>query len=118
MSDTPHRVQLRRVKGWRLPPNTVVVDCRTPFGNHFGGDRKESLRAYREWVESGLEGRPSRTGHFFGGLDALNNYERRNELVRRLPELRGKDLACWCKLGEACHADILLELANREERPC
>jgi hypothetical protein len=26
--------------------------------------------------------------------------------------LRGKNLACWCKLGEPCHADVLLELAN------
>lgn len=27
-------------------------------------------------------------------------------------ELRGKDLACWCPLGQPCHADVLLELAN------
>ena len=27
-------------------------------------------------------------------------------------ELRGKNLACWCEEGP-CHADILLELANR-----
>ena len=27
-------------------------------------------------------------------------------------ELRGLNLACWCKPGEACHADILLALAN------
>lgn len=26
--------------------------------------------------------------------------------------LRGKNLACFCKLGEPCHADVLLELAN------
>lgn len=30
-------------------------------------------------------------------------------------ELRGKNLACWCKPGAPCHADVLLELANREE---
>lgn len=28
-------------------------------------------------------------------------------------ELRGKNLACWCKPGEPCHVDVLLELANR-----
>jgi hypothetical protein len=28
-------------------------------------------------------------------------------------ELAGKDLACWCKPGDPCHADVLLELANR-----
>lgn len=27
--------------------------------------------------------------------------------------LRGKNLACWCKPGQPCHADVLLELANR-----
>ena len=27
--------------------------------------------------------------------------------------LRGKNLACWCKPGEPCHADVLLEIANR-----
>ncbi|MFZ5773087.1 MAG: DUF4326 domain-containing protein, partial [Thermodesulfobacteriota bacterium] len=30
-----------------------------------------------------------------------------------LDDLRGKDLACWCKDGEPCHADVLLEMANR-----
>ncbi|WP_245584702.1 DUF4326 domain-containing protein [Salipiger mucosus] len=27
--------------------------------------------------------------------------------------LRGRDLACWCPLDRPCHADILLELANK-----
>jgi hypothetical protein len=26
--------------------------------------------------------------------------------------LKGKNLACWCKLDEPCHADFLLNLAN------
>ncbi len=26
--------------------------------------------------------------------------------------LRGKNLACWCKLDAPCHADVLLEIAN------
>ena len=27
--------------------------------------------------------------------------------------LRGKNLACWCALGDPCHADVQIELANR-----
>lgn len=27
--------------------------------------------------------------------------------------LKGKNLSCWCNLDEKCHADLLLELANR-----
>ena len=36
-----------------------------------------------------------------------------------LASLRGHDLACWCPIGDAegnrvpCHADVLLEVANR-----
>lgn len=26
-------------------------------------------------------------------------------------ELGGKNLACWCRPGSPCHADVLLELA-------
>ena len=34
------------------------------------------------------------------------------DLLSRLPELKGKVLGCWCA-PEACHGDILSELANR-----
>jgi hypothetical protein len=27
-------------------------------------------------------------------------------------DLRGRDLACWCRLDQPCHADVLLEMAN------
>jgi len=37
-----------------------------------------------------------------------------NEItIKALEYLRGKDLACWCKKGDSCHADVLLEMANR-----
>jgi hypothetical protein len=32
------------------------------------------------------------------------------ETIRR--ELAGHNLACWCKPGTPCHADVLIELAN------
>jgi hypothetical protein len=32
------------------------------------------------------------------------------ELMAALPELRGKDLVCWCA-PERCHGDVLIELA-------
>jgi hypothetical protein len=33
--------------------------------------------------------------------------------IRR--ELAGHDLACWCPLDQPCHADVLLDLANRDD---
>lgn len=40
--------------------------------------------------------------------------------LRTLPEppdpseLKGKNLSCWCNLNEPCHADVLLEFANKK----
>lgn len=51
----------------------------------------------------------------------LTYYDEHREWVKRIgfhpleiirSALRGKDLACWCALGQPCHADILLGLAN------
>jgi hypothetical protein len=30
-------------------------------------------------------------------------------------ELGGLDLACWCPLDGPCHADVLLDVANKAE---
>jgi len=37
--------------------------------------------------------------------------DERRRLMAAQPELRGKDLACWCA-PEPCHGDVLFELAN------
>ncbi len=123
---TPKRIQRKRAKGWRMPPNTSCVSRPSVFGNPFvctphGCELKPCgccepyrccVKVYREYVTSGIEGRPSNTGSFFAGFDAYDGYPHRNTIVRRLPELRGKNLACWCG-DKPCHADVLLELANK-----
>lgn len=40
--------------------------------------------------------------------------ERLEQDSQWLNELKGKDLICWCA-PEACHAEVLLELANGPE---
>jgi len=42
---------------------------------------------------------------------------REGVIILPVEELRGKNLACWCREGghvKSCHADVLLELANAE----
>ncbi len=59
-------------------------------------------------------------------LDALEDLEAPAEVTlgpgadlqyadRIRNELAGSDLACWCPLDQPCHADVLLEIANRGE---
>ncbi|SFF27693.1 DUF4326 domain-containing protein [Nitrosomonas sp. Nm166] len=40
MNQQPRRVQLKRVKGWRMPENTVKVDRTTKWGNPFAPGRE------------------------------------------------------------------------------
>jgi hypothetical protein len=106
---TPERIQLRRVKGWKMPENAVNVARPGPWGNPFivgrDGTREECVRLY-ELLLSGLvclTKQPS-------GADQI---AARDYVAGHLSELTGKDLACWCRLdGKPCHADILLRLAN------
>jgi hypothetical protein len=44
-------------------------------------------------------------------LTAYRTYLERSK--QDYSKLKGKDLACWCRAGEKCHADILLEFANQ-----
>jgi hypothetical protein len=106
----PHRVQLRRAKGSRMPANTVKVDRTTLFGNPFsvkeyGHDRAVAL--HRAWL----------TRKSIGKGQSTELRQRRRAVLEALPTLRGKNLACWCALPEPgepdnCHAALLLELAN------
>jgi hypothetical protein len=52
-------------------------------------------------------------------LSGFNRERVPPSVLNVVAELAGKDLVCWCKPGQPCHADVLLEIANRrasEER--
>ncbi len=112
----PQRIQLRRSKGWRMPPNTVKVDRTTLFGNPFsitdyGHDRAVAM--HRAWLTGKLADQDIPVSK------KAMLAELRAKVLTALPTLRGKNLACWCALPEAgqrdnCHAALLLELANRK----
>lgn len=67
--------------------------------------------------------RPSRWGNpyriaEFGRAQAIELFAQSlKNAPRDLQFLRGRNLACWCAPGQACHADILLALANAQETP-
>jgi len=105
----PFRVQLRRTKGWRMPPNTVKVDRTTKWGNPFivgkHGTRAECVDLFGKM----LAGYICLT---VGDPDEQIAYRKMVKLHHG--ELEGKNLACWCPPNAACHADILLKLRHRK----
>lgn len=103
-TNEPKRIQRKRTKNWRAPENTVYVGRPTVWGNPFAiadFGRIASIQYFRRWIN----------GENFNVSGFVVGAMRRNELMRRLPELRGKNLMCWCVDGP-CHANILLEMAN------
>lgn len=118
----PERIQQRRTKGWRKPENTVSVARPGRYGNPFRightyavvdstgvivdfakwrhlyiYDSSEAVDAFAKWVAGRIQ---------------IVSFHRAiyQEDIR---ELRGKNLMCFCPLDQPCHADVLLELANR-----
>jgi len=113
----PQRIQLQRRKGFGLqafsqglnglPAQSVARPG--PWGNPFA---IEEVMA-----ETGLDRAAaqaeavSRCGRWLRGEEGLSLKTPPSVgTIRR--ELAGKNLACWCRVGDPCHADMLIEIAN------
>lgn len=94
---TPQRIQRKRSRGWHMPEGAVYVGRPTKWGNPY--------RLGTSYPEAG--------GVVSSRAQAVELYERyATPTATVLDEIRGLDLACWCPLGQPCHADVLLRLAN------
>ena len=86
------RVQLRRTRGWRKPDGVIVVARPSRWGNPFRvgvhGDRAACVARFADAL---------RAGALPFTVDDVQRH------------LAGHDLACWCPLGDPCHADVLLD---------
>jgi hypothetical protein len=110
----PVRIQRRRAKGWKMPPNTVYVGRGTEFGNPFTLDE---AREFHEFMPPDNGDTPRETAirwfsEWLAGVPV--DIEDRPPSIDRIALLRGRNLACWCALDQPCHADVLLEIANAD----
>ena len=115
----PQRMQLSRKAGYNLQAASEALNGLParritrpgPWGNPF--TIEETAKRYKldrdaaqakavalcgEWLKGTLDKKLSR-GDPPSRADIREN-------------LAGHNLACWCKPGTPCHADILIELAN------
>lgn len=114
----PERVQMRRDRPWRRDhPDAVLVDRRGNWGNPFRvgihGTAEECVAAYARLI--GANGGGTFACTFPPCPSYADQLNAQMQARDHIHELRGKDLACWCPLDQPCHADVLLELANRDE---
>lgn len=120
----PQRIQRKRTKGWRMPEGAVYVGRPTKWRNPFAvgdgavyrigalttmvRDNRVAVLLYKLGLECGEY-------EFRYGENTYHLHPMPLTMPDAV-ELRGKDLACWCPLDAPCHADVLLELANKEDR--
>ncbi|MDR3473884.1 MAG: DUF4326 domain-containing protein [Devosia sp.] len=120
MATRPQRITFHRVKGFDLqgtsralnglPARMVTRPGKwgNPFeikdvAQRFGLDAKaaqaKAVALHGEWLR--------------GELDPPFDPDHAPPPVADIvAELGGHNLACWCKQGEPCHADLLIQLAN------
>ncbi len=82
------RARIVYIEGHRYPP--VASKWANPFKMK-GRSREEVVQQFREYITHRLQADPA--------------------LREELAALKGKLLGCWCH-PEACHADVLAELAE------
>lgn len=122
MADRPIRVQRKRMKGWRMPPNTVYVGRISRWANPWPvGDLRRALVSAYDWsgnTHSGLyraffavphgaelanaplwtAEAPVVAVRLFQVLAAHFHDIAPEAYAAWLALLRGKNLACWCHL--------------------
>jgi hypothetical protein len=81
-----------------VPKDAVYIGRPSIWGNPFHIDnndptktRELAVEAHKKWLFNGP-----------------------NPVLNKIPQLKGKDLVCYCA-PLACHGDILLEIANKEQ---
>lgn len=119
----PKRIQRKRTKGWKMPPNTVSVTRPGKFGNpatigsyFMVGDPGGHSGPFRmAWCITSAKYADSRFTLIDSPATAVAMFRKIAPIYctkEKLDHLRGKDVACFCALDQPCHGDVWLELAN------
>ncbi len=108
----PKRVQLQRVKGWRMPSNTRKVDRTTVFGNPFESIRhaaSDAVRSHRLWLTGVLTDEQLHAQ--YPDLVAKTPHRSAAKSPGFGPPAKGTKSRAGVH-AQPCHADLLLKLAN------
>ena len=112
----PTRIQRRRTKGWRMPPNTLNCTRGSKYGNPFRvGDRLTAAQV-PEWFPIDADGLTAPIS-VEEAVEAYKIALYRGELPYSFEEAqrelrRHKYAACWCAEDAPCHVNVLVGVAG------
>lgn len=105
-----------------MPPNTLYVGRAKGYAGRFGNPvmivRWDNGKYYLCDAEDGTGISGPYNDKYSAAVAAVLEFR---AYVADFPEiaeaarkdLKGKNQACWCRLDQPCHADVLLEIANQ-----
>jgi len=120
----PRRIQRRRIAGWTAPLDPqgrrpVYVGRNTRWGSPWVAiEAERGWEVARDW-RGGWEIKPTthptREAAHKVAVDLYRAWLEVNaDLTNRARDgLAGRTLMCWCAEDAPCHADVLLDIANR-----
>ncbi len=136
----PVRIQRKRTKGFNLQEHSksinglecVVISRPSAFGNPFkiigdmvfvdAGHRRKILNKWVCFYDYGGNTNEDVVKLFRDMLIDLDSHKVEAEVRNKfrymrswIRDLKGKNLACFCPVGNCCHGDVLLELANCDD---
>jgi hypothetical protein len=112
----PQRLQRERKRGWRKPYNTIDITRPGPYGNPYfpGCGRGYGYFDEQMRMVNYSDRDPAQCVLMFRfHMRDMKKYEPAKYRAYIGP-LRGRNVMCWCKPGEPCHGDVLIELACEE----
>jgi hypothetical protein len=133
MSIRPVRIQRKRTAGYDMQAvsrATNALDCISVtrpgrWGNPYDVKvfgRELSMALFRQSVEGAwnpalLVGHSDELCHaaYQAHLAFMSRFRGDHPLTAARSELRGYNLACYCRPEDACHSSVLLELANGDD---
>lgn len=111
MTARPVRLRLSRAKGFDLQAHSRATN----------GLPAVNVARPGKWGNPFKSGMNDDWGHWMTAADCVREFRclfvdggtiSPTAIELAIAELRGKNLACWCRPNEPCHADVLLEMAN------
>lgn len=115
----PQRMQLSRQRGFNLEASSRAINGLSAkrvtrpgrWGNPF--TIEETAKRYGLDAEAAQAKAVALCGQWLRGtLDPTLSPGPPPSRADIRAELRGHNLACWCRPGTPCHADLLIEMAN------
>lgn len=138
----PIRLQRKRQKGWRKPENSVIVDRTSRWGNPFrvvkrldgtfdvitlagiiytmllwNYKRDDEVTVFQTELEATeyaiLLYKRKMFPYTYWKKDVMSFITERENRSEIEKQIAGKNVICFCHPDSPCHADVLLEEANR-----